>query len=974
MGELRNSGVDVIGHVPWGTHFCQFYRTKQDLIDVLVPYFKVGLENNEFCMWVTAEPLKTASARSALRNEVPNLDRYIEKGQIEIIPHSRWYLHGGKFDDESVLKGWVDKLDTARRNGFEGLRLTGNTFWLEKTDWQAFTDYEAKVNSVIGRYRMLAICTYSLDKCDGAAVIDVVKNHQFALIKEQGKWDLIESSIYKQAKAAAQETESRYQRLFSSMTEGVCEHEIVYDAAGEPVDYVIVGANPAFEKITGIKIATALGVKSSRLYGSGSPPYLDVYAGVAQTGVPVTFETYFPPMQKHFRISVFSPGLNRFVTVFSDITQQKRADEEMRVNNENLQTQAEELEAQTEELRTQTNELSREVAERKKMEEALRESEEKFRAFAENTDIQIIMSTLPEGKVLYVNPSFEAKYLYAGDELVGSETPDLYYDLEERNKVMHELHTKGFLNSFEIKGKRKDGTWFWNSLTTRIIELGGQNVAITAAVDMTERKKMEEALRESEERFRSVLDNSLDVIYRFNLQTGHYEYMSPAIRNMGYEPEEMTAMTNEEVLSRVHPDDLVDLKKQLASLIDKGVAYSEYRFLSKDGTYKWWSNQLIITNDESGKPLYRDGYVRDITERKRTERALIDAERKYRELIRLAPAAIYEIDIKSRRFITVNDAMVNISRYSREELLAMDPAEITVGDSRNLFKEREIETLSGEKPDTNVEYQIKAKDGHILDVILNVTFMTDENGLPISATVIAYDVTERKKADQLKDEFIGLVSHELKTPLTVLTGALNVVMNENITEEDKKGLLADAVWGTETMADIVDNLLELSRWQANRLTLVEEPIDIYRVVSKVIGLSSKTSDIHRLSADIDPDLPKVNADQTRIERILDNLINNAIKYSPEGGEIVVSARRQLGDIILGVHDPGIGIAVEDQVKLFQSFQRLETGTWTGIQGVGLGLVVCRRLVEAHGGRIWVESEVGKGSSFYFTLPIKEFGK
>ena len=109
--ELRNSGIDVIGSVPWGTHFCQFYKTKQDLIDILVPYFKAGLESNEFCMWVTSEPLMVAEAEEAVRKAVNDFDEYLRQGQIEIIPYNEWYLLEGTFDDDRVLKGWVSKLE-----------------------------------------------------------------------------------------------------------------------------------------------------------------------------------------------------------------------------------------------------------------------------------------------------------------------------------------------------------------------------------------------------------------------------------------------------------------------------------------------------------------------------------------------------------------------------------------------------------------------------------------------------------------------------------------------------------------------------------------------------------------------------------------------------------------------------------------------------------------------------------------------
>jgi hypothetical protein len=147
VDELRKSGIDLIGDVPWGTHFCQFYQTKEDLIDILVPYFKEGLENNEFCMWVTSEPLSADEAENAMRNALPEVDRYFKNGQIEIIPYSDWYVKEGSFNSDRVLNGWIDKLNNGLMKGFEGLRLSGNTFWLEKEDWDDFVSYETEVDN-----------------------------------------------------------------------------------------------------------------------------------------------------------------------------------------------------------------------------------------------------------------------------------------------------------------------------------------------------------------------------------------------------------------------------------------------------------------------------------------------------------------------------------------------------------------------------------------------------------------------------------------------------------------------------------------------------------------------------------------------------------------------------------------------------------------------------------------------------------
>jgi signal transduction histidine kinase len=180
-------------------------------------------------------------------------------------------------------------------------------------------------------------------------------------------------------------------------------------------------------------------------------------------------------------------------------------------------------------------------------------------------------------------------------------------------------------------------------------------------------------------------------------------------------------------------------------------------------------------------------------------------------------------------------------------------------------------------------------------------------------------------------------------------------------------LLQDAASSTEALANIIDNLLELSRAQSDRLMLRKENIDIIRTVRTIVEKLLDKSKLHRFVIDIPADLPPILADQVRIERILHNLIDNAIKYSPDGGDITIFGREEDDSLIVGVKDQGIGISQADQAKLFQPFERLEAAST--VSGIGLGLNVCHRLVEAQAGRIWVESEPGKGATFFFSLPL-----
>jgi hypothetical protein len=186
------SGIAIIGDLPWGSHFCQFYKTKKDLLDVLIPYFKAGLENNEFCVWVTSDFLTREHALKALKKGVPGFSAYLERGQMEIFPYQDWYLIGGSFDLQRTLDMWMDKHDEALSKGFAGVRVSGNPYWIDnKKDWDDFTAYEAAINRVIGGTKLLVLCTYSLKKCGVVEMLDVIRNHEFALAMNQGTWQMI---------------------------------------------------------------------------------------------------------------------------------------------------------------------------------------------------------------------------------------------------------------------------------------------------------------------------------------------------------------------------------------------------------------------------------------------------------------------------------------------------------------------------------------------------------------------------------------------------------------------------------------------------------------------------------------------------------------------------------------------------------------------------------------------------------------
>src|SRR5258706_4914830 len=196
--NLRPSGIEGLGDMSWGTHFCLFYETKEDLLDFFIPFFKAGLEHDEFCLCVASEPLIAEEAERAMRQALPDFDYYLAHGQIEITPHTDWYLKEGRFDEQRVLQGWIDKLHQAFAKGFSGIRFAANIL-LERSDWESFARYEGKLEEALRDLQIEGLCAYNLKRYSVANVLDVIHHHQFTLARRDGIWQPLEGGRLKRA-------------------------------------------------------------------------------------------------------------------------------------------------------------------------------------------------------------------------------------------------------------------------------------------------------------------------------------------------------------------------------------------------------------------------------------------------------------------------------------------------------------------------------------------------------------------------------------------------------------------------------------------------------------------------------------------------------------------------------------------------------------------------------------------------------
>lgn len=332
--DKRKSGISLIDDLPWGSHFCQFYQTKKDLLEMLVPYFRTGLENNELCVWVTSEALGSADAKKALEKAVPRFGSYAQKGQMEIIPSGLWHARGGKSG-----KAIVSRVDKAVSSGFDGLRLACSAVAEKGGD-----KFSCCGTDAVGRYNVIAVFSYPRDRFDAVGLMEVVKSHRVALVRNAGRWEVIESSEARTVRDALKRSEEKLQSLFRNMSEGFAYHRIVLDDRGKPCDYVFLEVNGAFERLTGLQVKTIRGKRVTEvLPGIEKDPtdWIGKYGQVALTGKPVQFESYSEALKKWYAVSAFSPHKGYFAVTLNDVTERKQGEEALQRSNLKLEILAE---------------------------------------------------------------------------------------------------------------------------------------------------------------------------------------------------------------------------------------------------------------------------------------------------------------------------------------------------------------------------------------------------------------------------------------------------------------------------------------------------------------------------------------------------------------------------------------------------------------------------------------------------------
>ncbi len=530
---------------------------------------------------------------------------------------------------------------------------------------------------------------------------------------------------------------------------------------------------------------------------------------------------------------------------------------------------------------------------------------------------------------------------------------------------------------FEADYKRKDGIKFPGEVSARCVILGGKDYLITAVRDISARKQAEQALHESEERFRDMALISSDWLWETD-STGCYTYCSEQVKNvLGYEAGEILGKT---VFELMCPDEAARAGKVVKKLVKarQPIVDLENWNISRDGTEVCLLTNSVPMYDREGVFVGYRGVDKDITERKRAEKSLRESEELFRTVFEFGGLGIALVSQQGKPTY-FNPMIQSLLGYTPEELCGMLYSEFTYpGDlqkSHNFFKE----INEGKRDWYQLEKRYIKKDGQLVWCRVTVSAVRDADKKLLYVIAVLENINERKEAEaKLRQtmlelersnfelqQFVNVASHDLQEPLRMVTSFLQLLQRRYYGRiaPDANDFIMFAVDGAVRMRALIDALLEYSRVNTQGRKLV--PTDCNAVFLQV--LANLQTAIDESGAEITYDLlPTVMADSVQLVQLFQNLLKNAIKFQRVAPPLIhVSSELRDEEWVFSVKDNGIGIEPEYFNRIFEMFQRLHARN--AYPGTGIGLAICKKIVERHGGRLWVESELAEGSTFYFTM-------
>jgi PAS domain S-box-containing protein len=628
-------------------------------------------------------------------------------------------------------------------------------------------------------------------------------------------------------------------------------------------------------------------------------------------------------------------------------------------------------------------------AARRRAEAAVLESEERFRILVGGVQDYAIFTLDPHGKVVTWNAGAELMKGYSADEIIGQSFSRFYPQEDiDRGKPEEDLQIAVSDDRFETEcwRERKDGSRFYaNLVITAVRSRSGSLLGFSEiSRDITERKRAEEAQHKSAEEFRAAFEDAPFGMCLSSLDNQLLRVNQALCQLLGYSKEELLAEGSHGL---THSDDLERLRRAADEMSSGRAASAEFekRYIHKQGNVIWVHMKISVVQDRRGEPAHFITHVQDITDRRHME----DELRKLVSVVGSSSDFIGTATMEGK-VTFVNPAGRRMVGLDGTAPLPGTILDFVTDGEQERFRNDAVRTIL-EKGRWDGETEFRHwKTGTPIPMWQSIFQITEEStGRPIAMATICRDITERKRAEadlkkakenaeaanRSKSEFLANMSHEIRTPMNGIIGMTDLVLDTELSSEQAEYL--DMVKGSaEALLTLLNDILDFSKIEAGKLEMDYLSFDLRKSLGEVVKTLAIRAQQKGLEVifDVASEVPtNVVGDPARIRQVLVNLVGNSIKFTERGEiEIKVQTEAQSAEgavLRISVRDTGIGIPVEKQQKIFEAFSQADSSTTRKYGGTGLGLTIVGQLVGLMGGKLWVESEAGKGSTFYFTVQV-----
>lgn len=967
--RLRSSGIETLGDLPWGSHVCQFYETTEELLEIMLPWFAEGLRSNELCVWVVSDPIPVERALTALGSAVPGLSSYIAGGRMKVLRHDQWYLEGGSFSAERVLSGWAALLEDAAWAGLDGLRVAGDTSWVDGGLRASFAEYERSVQRLVRGKKILAVCTYPSSSVMLAHAAETVSSHSAALVKKGGRWSAARRD---ELAAEAEEAEDRRQR--SRLVSGLTT-EFVFRLE------IAAGGELGLEWIT-------RGLYDSSGYGAAEIGTLEKFQSVIH---PVSLAAFKGAVQR-----ALSGGRTEAEIMYRASSGAFRWLSVRMVPEHHQGTR----------IIKGVIGIGTDTTGRKTAEQRAIEAERRYAGLCEATSDGVVRVG-PDGTIAGCNPAFASMLGYKAGEMAGMPWAGLAAPEDdgpagampgEGPAACEKVFVAGDgrtvaarVRAFALNDadNRPDGFW-------------------AVVRDLTPEKEARREISTGESLLKGLISSLPGTFYVIDREGRMLRWNRALEEITGYSGEEIGRMNAVEFFCASNRR---LIREKIEDAFIYGAAEVEAELVTSEGEKIPFHFRGVLTRIDGAQCVVGTGT--DISRWKGAEQALKDAmaelearvaertrelvgtnsllrksEERFRALVETTSDWVWEVDAKGV-YTYASPKITEVLGYKPEEVLGRTPFDLMPADEAHRIGSVFKKIAALKRPFAMLENRNTHKDGHEVVLETSGTPILDASGNLLGYRGIDRNVTVRKRQEsersRIQDQMIhsqkieaigvlaGGIAHDFNNLMVIIR--LNNSMALKRTGDDEIAQYLEQInAASERAENLTRQLLIFSRRQPTE----PRALDLNRKVGGVLGMLRRLIGENILiDTCLSPDIGKIRADKGNIEQIIMNLVINARDAMPGGGRISIGtgmvdvgsssrAVSQGSHVKLTVSDSGEGMDAVVIRRIFEPFF-----TTKGPRGTGLGLAVVHDIVSELGGWVDVESRPGGGTTFELYFPATE---